>query len=187
MGRKPMQCRVRGLTLVELMIVLALLGVMAMVAVPGFQGLFQRTQLRTEASRLLLALNLARSEAIVRNMPVSLCPSSFSSGGDLVCEGDYSAGWLVFSNRNRDRNVDSDDVLLRAFGALPAKLTLTNRAGAAPVEDLITWLPDGSSRRNRTLMVCVAARPQLSSWSVVLNIVGRPRLVRGWGQCPGAA
>jgi Tfp pilus assembly protein FimT len=167
------------------MIVLALLGVMTMVAVPGFQGLLQRTQLRTEASRLLLALNLARSEAIIRNTPVSLCPSSFSSGGELVCEGDYSAGWLVFSNRNRDGSVDPDDVLLRAFGALPARLTLTNRAGLAAVEDVITWLPDGSSRRNRSLMFCIVGRPELSSWSVVLNLVGRPRLARDWGTCPG--
>ncbi len=177
--RKP----ARGLTLVELMLVLALLGILTVVAVPGFQSLQQRTQMRAEATRLLAALNLARSEAVRRNVPVSLCPSSFAVSASLDCDGDYSAGWIVFSNPGKSPEVTAGS-LVQAYRPLPAQLQLSNRSGTRLVDELITFLPDGSAGRNRTLMICSRARPDLASWSLVMNIVGRSRLVRNWGQCP---
>ncbi|PLW81626.1 type II secretion system protein GspH [Kineobactrum sediminis] len=174
----------RGLTLVELMIVVAMVGIMAAVAVPGFQGVQQRLQLRAEASRLLVALNLARSEAVRQGIPVSLCPSAYADTGEQVCAGDYSDGWIVFSNRARNRVIDQHDVMLQAYEPMHRNLLLTNRAGTTRSEELITFMPDGSAGRNRTLMICSRQRPDLSSWSLVMNVVGRSRLVRGWGRCP---
>lgn len=177
--RKP----ARGLTLVELMLVVALLGILTVVAVPGFQSLQQRTQMRTEATRLLAALNLARSEAVRRNLPVSLCPSNYAVSGALACGGDYSGGWIVFSNPERDQTVDPDG-LVQAYAPMHPQLQLSNRSGTVLTDELISFRPDGSAGRNRTLMICSRARPQLDSWSLVMNIVGRTRLVRGWGECP---
>ncbi len=176
----------RGLTLVELMLVLALLGILTAVAVPGFQGLQQRTQMRTEATRLLAALNLARSEAVRRNLPVSLCPSSYAVSGALGCDGNYRGGWIVFRNPGREPEVDPGS-LVQAWAPMHPQLQLSNRSGTRLADDLITFMPDGSAGRNRTLMICSRAQPQLASWSLVMNIVGRSRLVRGWGECPGEA
>ncbi|MEQ9465428.1 MAG: GspH/FimT family pseudopilin [Haliea sp.] len=177
--RKP----VRGLTLVELMLVVALLGILAVVAVPGFQSLQQKTLMRAEATRLLTALNLARSEAVRRNIPVSLCPSSYAVSASLDCHGDYSAGWIVFSNPGRSPEVSAGS-LLQAYLPLHSQLQLSNRSGTRLADELITFMPDGSAGRNRTLMLCSRVRPQLASWSLVMNIVGRSRLVRDWGECP---
>ena len=90
----------------------------------------------------------------------------------------------MFANRDRDRKLDDDDKLIRVFGGLPNGFTLTNRAGTRHANELITYLPDGSSRRNRTLMVCTA-RAVRETWSIVQNIVGRPRMAKNWGTCPG--
>jgi len=178
--------RAGGLTLVELMLVVALLGVLTAVAVPSFQSLQQRTQMRTEATRLLAALNLARSEAVRRNLPVSLCPSSYAVSGVLACDGDYSGGWVVFSNPGRGRDVETGG-LVQAYSPMHPQLQLSNRSGTLLTDELITFMPDGSAGRNRTLMICSRAQPQLASWSLVMNIVGRSRLVRGWGECPREA
>ena len=51
--------------------------------------------MRAEAHRLLGAINLARSEAVLRNRPVSLCPSEISRTGVAQCSGNYAGGWLV--------------------------------------------------------------------------------------------
>ena len=68
---------------------------------------------------------------------------------------------------------------------MPETLTLTNRAATRNASEKIVYQPDGTSRRNRTLMICSTVRPDVPSWSVVMNVIGRPRMARGWGECPG--
>ena len=174
-----------GFTLIELMLVVAVLAVIVALATPSLETLLHSNRLRIQSSQLMTALNLARSEAISRNSPVSLCPSTLVLSGAPICSGIYADGWIVFSNRDRDRVVDAgiDDVI-RAYEGLPRGYSLTNKSGTLAASELISYLPDGSSRRNRTLMFCASSDPSVPSWSVVLNNVGRPRLVRGWGECP---
>jgi type IV fimbrial biogenesis protein FimT len=175
----------RGLTLIELMFTLVILAVLATAASPGMRQMVQGTRLRSETSRLLGALNLARSEAILRNLPVSLCPSAMARSGEAVCGGEYAGGWIVFTNRNRDGVVDADDdEVVRVFEAVGDGYTLTNLAGTRPIDELITYLPDGSARRNLSLLVCPPGRVGVEPWRVVLNTVGRARTARGDGQCP---
>ncbi|MCB1679546.1 MAG: GspH/FimT family pseudopilin [Halioglobus sp.] len=184
-GWMPHRAGARGFTLVELMIAVLLLVIVLAVAAPPLRQLVHGNRLRTEASRLLRALNLARSEAVLRNQPVSVCPSSMAQDGSARCGGEFARGWLVFSNADRDRIVDAPgDSVIRAFAAIPAGYSLTNRAGTRAATDLITYLPDGSSRRSRTLLLCAPAGLGVASWSIVLNNVGRPRVARGEGACP---
>lgn len=175
----------RGLTLIELMITLVVLSIALLAGAPPMQRLIHGNQLRAETGRLLTAINLARSEAIIRNLPVSLCPSAMAVTGNPVCAGEYASGWIVFSNRDRDRVVDDDaDEVIRAFESIPGGYTLTNRAGTRAASEIITYLPDGSSRRNLTLLVCAPATRSLDAWSIVLNMVGRARVAKGEGTCP---
>lgn len=175
----------RGLTLIELMITLAILAAVLALGAPPMQGLVHGTRLRAETQRLVTAINLARSEAISRNMPVSLCPSPMAAGGDASCAGEYAGGWIIFANPDRDRQVDDGKgQVIQAFEPIPPGYTLTNRAGTRAASELITYLPDGTSRRNRTLLLCPPAGWKAEPWGVVLNRVGRARLSRGEGTCP---
>ena len=107
MDRMSCKFSYRGLTLIELMITLVILGVSVTVAAPAMQQLIHGNRLRTETSRLLDAINLARSEAVLRNIPVSLCPSTMADSGRALCAGEFADGWIVFTNRNRDRVIDA--------------------------------------------------------------------------------
>ena len=174
----------RGLTLIELMIVLALLAVTLTLAAPSLSQLLHKNQGRAHASRLLAAINLVRSEAILRNTRVSMCPSGMSLSGVAKCGGDYAAGWIVFVNEDGDGEVDSAvDEVLAVYDPLPSGYALTNRSGALRADQVITYLPDGSSRRNLTLQVCSPLKDSVESWSVILNRVGRPRAASDWGTC----
>ena len=62
----------RGVTLLELMIVVAILGITAGVAWPKFIETRQQMAVESAAQRLARDLGLARTEAIKRNRPVSL-------------------------------------------------------------------------------------------------------------------
>ena len=186
MDRMLPPAAMRGLTLIELMIALAILCIAAMASAPDLRQLIHGNRLRVEAARLITAVSLARNEAIARNQPVSLCPSPMAASGETSCSGSYADGWIVFANADRDRQFDAGrDEIIRAFAGLPPGYTLTNRSGTRVAARAITYLPDGSARGNQTLLVC-APVPHLAPWGVVLNIVGRARLSRGEGKCPVA-
>jgi type IV fimbrial biogenesis protein FimT len=166
------------------MITLLLVVVLLTLGAPSMRALLHGNRMRAEAHRLMSAVNLARSEAVLRNRPVSLCPSELSRTGVEQCGGNYASGWLVFSNLDKDRVVDTGiDEVLQAFHPLPPGYRLTNRNGARQLTDTISYLPDGTSRANRTLLLCPPRGVALEPLGIVVNIVGRPRLVRGWGQC----
>ncbi len=173
-----------GLTLIELMIVLLILSVTVALAAPPMRGLIYRTTVDTEINRLMASVNLVRSEAIERNQPVTMCPSRMAETGVASCSGAFSDGWIIFSNRNRDSVIDAEDEVIQVFEGLPTGYTLTNRKGTIPAQERITYLSTGSSWRNRTLLVCAPDRREASSKSLVMNIVGRPRITRNWGTCP---
>ena len=174
-----------GFTLIELMIVVIVLGSILSVGTPLLRGAVQKNELRAQSLRFLGAINLARSEAVMRNTPVSICPSSMAISGRPECTGNYADGWIVFANADRDRVVDADtDQVLRVFEGLPPGFRLTNRNGTRDAFELINYLPDGTSHSNRTLLFCSPDGAARHNVSIVLNIVGRARLVGDWGECP---
>lgn len=65
-----------GFSLIELMVTLAVAGVMLMVAVPSFGNLMISSQLTGMSNELASALNVARVEAVKRNAPVEVCADS---------------------------------------------------------------------------------------------------------------
>ena len=80
--RRPLQ---RGVTLVESMAAVAVLGVVSVTALPGFQGFVAKQQVRAAAQDLATDLLLARSEALKRNARVTVAPLG----------ADWSSGWRV--------------------------------------------------------------------------------------------
>ena len=175
-----------GLTLIELTIALAVIGIVLMAGVPTLRATWQRSQVDSGAHRLMLAILFTRSEAARRNIRVSMCPSTMAASGRAECGGSYADGWIVFQNADGDRVVDGSDELIRVYEAIPPGYTLTNRAGPRAASEIITYRPNGTSGRNRTLLVCAPAGQNVPPRSVVINNVGRPRLASNWGSCPGA-
>lgn len=67
---KVARAAARGVSLVELMIALAALGILLMLAVPNMATWIQNTQIRTAAEGMQAGLQLARAEALRRNSVV---------------------------------------------------------------------------------------------------------------------
>lgn len=60
----------RGFTIVELVVTLALFGVLLGLGVPAFTTFIQNTQIRNAAENALTGINLAKAEAVRRNASV---------------------------------------------------------------------------------------------------------------------
>ncbi|TWI54328.1 type IV fimbrial biogenesis protein FimT [Pseudomonas duriflava] len=107
---------VRGFTLVELLVTIAVLAIILAIAVPNFSTLIRQNRAQTQINLLVNALNLARSEAITRGTTVHV--SSLNGGN-------WRQGWRVWIDINND-GVVANGKLLRAFPALEGANTLTS-------------------------------------------------------------
>jgi len=68
----------KGFTLIELMVVLAILGIVALIAAPSFNAFLARSKLRGAANETFADLQYARSESVQKNQVFRV---EFSSAG----------------------------------------------------------------------------------------------------------
>ena len=66
---------IRGYSLLELLLTLAIVAAVLTVGVPSFSGILANARLRTETDSLFHAIHLARKESIVQRRVVTLCPT----------------------------------------------------------------------------------------------------------------
>lgn len=78
--------KIRGVTLIELMIVIVIAAVLLTLAIPSFRETIDRNRLKAAVETLNGDLQFARSEAIKRNRPVRLVFTT-SNGGATWCYG----------------------------------------------------------------------------------------------------
>jgi len=109
-----------GLTLIELMVTLAVFAIITVLAFPGFRLYQQNSNRVSQINDLVAAFNLARSEAVKRNLSVAVCPSV----DQATCSGanDWTTGWIIFVDDNNDGVVDPTDGNA-AFDAAAGELT----------------------------------------------------------------
>lgn len=129
-----------GFALIELMIAIAVLGVIMGLAAPTMADFIRNTRLNTTVDHLTSALNLARNEAIKRNLGVIVCPRSSSTATTCATASLAAAwvnGWLVCYDANADGVCDPDTGTgtaatlpnpVRVVNALGSQLTLTGPA-----------------------------------------------------------
>ena len=65
-----------GFTLLELMVVLAIAGVLMAIGIPAMGDFIRNCRITSAANDVMAALHFTRSEAIKRRMPVTLCTSA---------------------------------------------------------------------------------------------------------------
>lgn len=71
--------RQRGVTLLEAMVVITIVGILMAVAVPSYQSFIAESRLRVKAESILYGLQLARSEALRRNTRIFITADTDSA------------------------------------------------------------------------------------------------------------
>jgi prepilin-type N-terminal cleavage/methylation domain len=116
-----MQKHESAFTLIELMVTIAVAAVVLTLGVPSFARVIERNQLSAYTNQLVSSMHFARSEAVRRNQPITICHSENGSS----CGGSgYEEGWLVFVDENNNDDHDSGDELIRVNEGLPSNYTM---------------------------------------------------------------
>lgn len=101
--------KIKGFTLIELMITLVILGIVVGLAAPAMSNFLVRQRVSGQASELMLALAFARSEAVKQGVSIAVIPATNASTG-------WSDGWCVGPSPAMS-DCDDDSDVLRVFDA----------------------------------------------------------------------
>ena len=165
-----------GLSLIELVSTISIIAVVNALAGPTLGDAIRRNQLQMQADRFLTTLNLARSEAVKRNLPVSICRSSNGTS----CTGDWEDGWIVFTNADRDNTVDTDDEVIRIY----EEITDGHALAGSLDTGALTYFADGSyANGSDTIAICAVGENLAEGYTLTVNRVGRPRSSKGAASC----
>jgi type IV fimbrial biogenesis protein FimT len=88
-----MNLRPYGFTLIELLVTLAVMALLFMIGLPGMSTWLQNQQLRASAEGIQAGLQLARAEALRRNVPVRFQLVDTLTGACIL--KDNAANWIV--------------------------------------------------------------------------------------------
>lgn len=128
----------QGFTLIELMIVLAILSVLLFVAVPNYDSVIADSEVDKARLNLATGLALARTEAVKRGEDISLCRGTVSPCAAGVWTG---SGWVVL--------VQDSGEIIRVDDGLNNRVNITPSCGS-----FITF-GSGGSRLSSGSVECV--------------------------------
>lgn len=145
-----------GFTLLELMIILALVLLTCSIAIPSFNELIAHNRQQALLDQVRQAVQSARSAAILQRQTVELCGTT----NHIDCSGDWANGWLIRLQKNQQplhttQLTESDPLRWRGFSSA------------------IRFHSNGtSSASNGRFYQCYEQR---IAWQLILNRQGRLR------------
>lgn len=169
---KARLARHHGVTLLELLVALAVAGVLAALAIPAFTTLIQDNRRTVVLNELVSSLLLARSEAAKRGQAVSVCGSTAAGFPDCGGGENWDAGWQVFVDPDADGNLAAATDRLRVFRVdYPVTIRITT-VGPGHLS-LRPFNQDGTS----ALVTVCDKRGAAQARGVILTGNGRARTV----------
>ena len=162
--------RARGLTAIELITTVAVAIVLLAVGIPGMRGMLTRQEVVVAVTDVMTHLQLARISAVTSGHRVVMCPTT---DGELCADiFEWAGGFMVFEDRNADRQHDADEPLLGRSQPDLTGVRITTTTGRRK----IVYQPEGTAGgTNATFRICPTSE-RAPGRAVVISNTGRPRV-----------
>lgn len=147
-----------GFTLVEMMVVIAIMAITAAIALPNMSNWVNRQRVARKADQIANVFRQARAEAVRRNAVLVVCQVVIKADGkpDNGCKDGVVSGFLAFVDTNKDKNYKSSDndadvrvvainqnTVDPRFDVAVQTLPVANGAAADLSSRKMVFLPDG--------------------------------------------
>ena len=164
----------------EMIILMTIIGIIAAVAMPNAGSYIENNRMSAAVTEMTSTLQLARSESVGRNVPVSICAANANGTACNEFQGasnEWEIGWVVFLDPDADGLLDSGEEVIRFQDQIRGEITMR---GTGFLEWAITFFPSGRTNIGATelIMICDERGYGDDARAVVVSILGRPSITK---------
>jgi type IV fimbrial biogenesis protein FimT len=142
-----------GLSMIELMVGVAILGILTSIAVPSFQTWMRNSQIRNAAESISNGLQRARAEAVSRNARVAFVLENDTSWSVNIVDAALTPASSVIQTRSSSEGSKNVTKTILPLGATTITYNnlggITANSGATAALTQVDLSADGSSRNLR--------------------------------------
>lgn len=162
-----------GFTIVELLVVLAIVAILLLSALPSFDSMVKRNQTTASLNRLVGAINHTRHAAVQYGATTTLCAVKTTG----KCGNSWTEDLTVFTDHNRNAWLDEEDEvisIIRSFGSSDSVKwrSFQNR------QYLQMTALGYTNFQNGNFVVCPGNGDARLARQIVVNVQGRVRINR---------
>ena len=179
--------RSAGLTLMEVLIVVALIGIVFGIGLPSYQGWVRTHIIRQAATDLSQAFKQYRQIAMSQSRTITLSVRD-SNSNNSITDDTWTTGLVAYIDADGDSLLDNSETILGGLPDFDGQLVFA--AGGLPTPPpsplpqpttLITFNPRGLATFNSTgvITLCDDRLSGEESWSVTILVSGFVRKTKG--------
>lgn len=121
----------RGFTLIEILVVIAIVAIVSVLAGPDLSALIKSNRIAGTVNAVNADITFAKSEAIKRGAAVTLCASSDQAS--CSASSNLANGWIVFSDPNENQAVDEGEAVIKVQDKLKGNDSVVLSDGQAAI------------------------------------------------------
>lgn len=150
----------------ELLVVVAIVGIITMTTAPGVRDLLIRSSVTAQINEMSGVIQFARHAAINEQATAVICPTTNFS----TCTVDWNNPKMVFADIDANGIRGADEEILAGAGNISEKYALTGPAGS------ISFQGNGSVASPATLLLCHVDEEAKYARALIISLQGRVKL-----------
>lgn len=162
--------KVKGFTVIDLMITLSLVSIVLGFSVPSFTTMADKASLRNATTQVVHSVAVAREYAIINNSYTSICPTE----DGISCVKKWNRRFMVYEDLNGNGKQEGNETKVVFIYDVSNKWNVAWKAFGRKSQ--ITFTPEGfTAHQNGSFTICPANKIELGR-TVIVNKPGRARI-----------